>query len=108
MRTLFFSQLLRDDGMSTSSTTAFLRTSITCSLSSRCELCSSVMNFIWFRFQLLKLLATANELTFLYPKLLDLKTSLMDSIDPNSLSAVKHLKHVAGMILGFLLYKLIH
>ena len=56
----------------------------------------------------MKLLVIANELVSLHPKLLDLKTSLMDSIDPNSLSAVKHLEHAAGMIWGFLLYKLMH
>ena len=91
-----------------SSTTAFFRISITCSLSPRCELCTSATKFLWWRFQLLKLLVTANELVSLHPNLLDLKTSLMDSINPNSLSADKHLEHSAGMIWGFLLYKLMH
>ena len=56
----------------------------------------------------MKLLVTANELVSLHPNLLDLKTSLMDSINPNSLSADEHLEHSAGMIWGFLLYKLMH
>ena len=106
--TLFLSQLLKGDGISISSTTAFFRISITCSLSSRCELCSSAMKLVWCRLRFLKLLTTANELVSLYPKLLDLKTPLMDSIDPDSLRFIKHLKHAAGKILGFLLYKLIY
>ena len=91
-----------------SSTTAFFRISITCSLSSRCELYVSPTQFFWWRFQILKLLVTANELVSLHPNLLDLKTSLMDSVNPNSLSAEEHLEHSAGMIWGFLLYKLMH
>ena len=91
-----------------SSTTAFFRISITCSLSSRCGLYVSPTKFFWWRFQILKLLVTATELVSLHPNLLDLKTSLMDSVNPKSLSAEEHLEHSAGMIWGFLLYKLMH
>ena len=91
-----------------SSTTAFFRISITCSLSSRCGLYVSPTKFFWWRFQILKLLVTATELVSLHPNLLDLKTSLMDSVNPNSLSADEHLEHSAGIIWGFFLYKLMH
>ena len=91
-----------------SSTTVFFKISITCSLSSRCELYVSPTKLFWWRFQILKLLVTANELVSLHPNLLDLKTSLMDSVNPKSLSAEEHLEHSAGVIWGFLLYTTMH
>ena len=91
-----------------SSTTAFFRISITCSLSSRCELYVSPTKFFWWRFQILKLLVTANELVSLHPNLFHLKTSLMDSVNLKYLRVEEHLEHSAGVIWGFLLYKTMH
>ena len=88
-----------------SSTTVFFRISITCSLSPRCELYVSPTKFFWWRFQILKLLVTANELVSLHPNLFNLKTSLMDSVNPKYLSVEEH---SAGVIWGFLLYKIMH
>ena len=44
----------------------------------------------------------------LSPNLVDLKLSLMDSVNPKYLVVEEHLEHSAGVIWGLLLYKIMH
>ena len=44
----------------------------------------------------------------LNPNLVDLKISLMDSVNPKYLVVEEHSEHSAGVIWGFFLYKTMH
>ena len=71
---VFFFNHEEKDRINTSSVTAFSRISVTWSLSSGYNLCVPSEKSSWWRSHILFLLATANELVSLNPKLGDLKT----------------------------------